>query len=161
MGCDEFGPLLLGRLEHRLGDEEKRRLERHLALCESCRQTLRAQSLVAGVLSERSSVEVSAVFTEKVMASLRPAPSWLELLNWRVWTLRFAPAAAALMLVAALGIGTTDAAEPLEFSDLVAAWVVDEGIEASPAFRLLWQQEVTVDTLLEAILTASSEEAFE
>ncbi len=156
MGCDEFGPLLLGRLEHRLGDEEKRCLERHLALCESCRQTQRAQSLVAGVLSERSSV-----FTEKVMASLRPAPSWLELLNWRVWTLRFAPAAAALMLVAALGIGTTDAAEPLEFSDLVAAWVVDEGIEASPAFRLLWQQEVTVDTLLEAILTASSEEAFE
>ena len=65
------------------------------------------------------------------------------------------------MLVAALGIGITDAAEPLEFSDLVAAWVVDEGIEASPAFRLLWQQEVTVDTLLEAILTASSEEAFE
>ena len=87
-------------------------------------------------------------------------PGWLDALNWRVWTFRLAPVAAALMVVAAMGFGPTEAAEPLEFSDLVAEWVVDEDAEGLPAFSLLWQDDVTDDTLLEAVLTANPDEPF-
>jgi len=48
----------------------------------------------------------------------------------------------------------------LEFSDLVAEWVVEDVAEGLPAFSLLWQEEVTDDTLLEAVLTADPDEPF-
>ena len=76
------------------------------------------------------------------------------MINWRVWTFRLAPVSAALIAVAALGFGPTEAAEPMEFSDLVAEWVVEENAEGLAAFSLLWQEAVTDDTLLEAVLTA-------
>ena len=63
-------------------------------------------------------------------------------------------------VVAALGFGRTEVAAPLEFSDLVAEWVAEEDAETLPAFSLLWQEEVTDDTLLEAVLTADPDEPF-
>ncbi|HJN46330.1 MAG: hypothetical protein CL477_16495 [Acidobacteria bacterium] len=160
MQCDEAGPLLLRRLEGRLEFDEGQRLERHLGQCESCRQALEGQRFVASVLSARPVAEAPSGFPRRVMASLEPDTSWLDVLNWRVWTFRLAPVAVALMLVAALGFGTTEAAEPLEFSDLVAEWVVEDVAEGLPAFSLLWQEEVTDDTLLEAVLTADPDEPF-
>ncbi|MDP6582303.1 MAG: zf-HC2 domain-containing protein, partial [Vicinamibacterales bacterium] len=156
----EAGPLLLRRLEGRLEFGEGQRLERHLEQCESCRQSLEGQRFVASVLSARPVAEAPPDFSRRVMASLEPDTSWLDVLNWRVWTFRLAPVAVALMLVAALGFGTTEAAEPLEFSELVAEWVVEDEAEGLPAFSLLWQEEVTDDTLLEAVLTADPDEPF-
>ena len=155
MGCDEFSLLMMRGLESGLGREEERYLESHLAVCERCRGELEAQRSVAAVLWERPSVEVSAIFTEQVMTSLIPEPSWLELLNWRLWTLRMMPVAAGLILAAVFGMGSTDVTEPTEFTDLVNAWMVEEGTEVLPAFNLLLQREVPGDTLLEAVLTAS------
>ena len=160
MHCDDVGLLLLRRLDGRLEADEGERLERHLAQCEACRESLDAQRQVAAVLSSRPMAEVSLGFTGRVMANLEPVPSWLDALNWRVWTFRLAPVAAVLMVVAVLGFGPTEAAEPLEFSDLVAEWVVEEDAEGLPAFSLLWQEEVTDDTLLEAVLTADPDEPY-
>ena len=80
---------------------------------------------------------------------------WLDVLNWRAWTFRLVPVAAALTLVAALGFGPTEAEEPLEFVDLVAEWVVEPDAETLPPFALFWEGEVAEETLLEAVLTAS------
>ena len=160
MHCDDVGPLLLRRLEGRLEADEGQEVERHLEQCEICRETLEVQRRVAAVLSSRPVAEVSPGFAGRVMANLEPVPGWLDVLNWRVWTFRLAPVAAALLVVAALGFGPTEAAEPLEFSDLVAEWVVEEDAEGLPAFSLLWQDEVTDDTLLEAVLTANPNEPF-
>ena len=160
MLCDEAGPLLLRRLEGRLEADEGQRLERHLEQCETCRETLEVQRRVAAVLSSRPVAEVPLGFAGRVMANLEPVPGWLDALNWRVWTFRLAPVAAALLVVAALGFGPTEAAEPLEFSDLVAEWVVEEDAEGLPAVSLLWQEEVTDDALLEAVLTADPDEPF-
>ncbi len=160
MLCDEAGPLLLRRLEGRLEPDEGQSLERHLEQCETCRETLDVQRRVAAVLSSRPVAEVPLGFAGRVMANLEPVPGWLDALNWRVWTFRLAPVAAALLVVAALGFGPTEAAEPLEFSDLVAEWVVEEDAEGLPAFSLLWQEEVTDDALLEAVLTADPDEPF-
>ena len=160
MLCDEAGPLLLRRLEGRLEPDEGQSLERHLEQCETCRETLDVQRRVAAVLSSRPVAEVPLGFAGRVMANLEPVPGWLDALNWRVWTFRLAPVAAALLVVAALGFGPTEAAEPLEFSDLVAEWVVEEDAEGLPAVSLLWQEEVTDDALLEAVLTADPDEPF-
>ena len=92
------------------------------------------------------------------MAELDPAPGWLEMLNWRVWTYRLAPVAAALVLVAALGFGPTVAAEPLEFTDLVEDWVADEDSGVLPSISVLWLEEAGDDILLEAVLTSTAGE---
>ena len=160
MRCDEAGPLLLRRLDGRLEADEGRRLERHLAGCEACRDTLDSQRRVAQILSARPVAETPLGFAGRVMANLDPSPGWLDALNWRVWTFRLAPVAAALMVVAALGFGPTEAAEPLEFSDLVADWVGDEDGGTLPAFSVFWQDGVADETLLEALLTASTDEPF-
>ena len=154
MYCDDIERLLLRSLEGRLEADEGHQLERHLAQCDACRESLEAQRRVATVLSERPVVEPTSGFAGRVMASLDEAPAWLDVINWRVWTFRLAPVSAALIAVAALGFGPTAAAEPMEFSDLVAEWVVEENAEGLPAFSLLWQEAVTDDTLLEAVLTA-------
>ncbi len=154
MQCDVAGPLLLRRLEGRLEADEGQRLERHLEQCEACRETLGAQRRVAAILSSRPLAEAPLGFPGRVMANLEPVPGWMDALNWRVWTYRLAPVAAVLMVVASLGFGPTEAAEPMEFSDLVAGWVVEENAQGLPAFSLLWQEEVTGDILLEAVLTA-------
>ena len=104
MHCDEIGPLLLRRLEGRLGPDEEHGLERHLEQCETCRETLEVQRRVAAVLSSRPVVEVPMGFAGRVMVNLEPVPGWLDALNWRVWTFRLAPVAAALMVVAAMGV---------------------------------------------------------
>ena len=160
MQCGDVEHLLLRRLEGRLAADEGQRLERHLQQCETCRETLEEHRRVAAVLSSRPMAEVPQGFADRVMANIEPVPGWLDVLNWRLWTFRLAPVAAALMAVAVLGFGPTVAAAPLEFSDLVAEWVVEENAEGLPAFSLLWQEEVTDDTLLEAVLTADPDEPY-
>ncbi len=166
MHCDEAGPLLLRRLEGRLEANEGQRLERHLAQCDVCGETLDAQRRVATILSSRPVAAAPLGFAGRVMANLEPVPGtagWadvLDALNWRVWTFRLAPVAAVLWVVASLGFGPTEAAEPMEFSDLVAEWVVEDDALGLPAFSLLWQEEVTGDILLEAVLTADPDEPF-
>ena len=160
MHCDDVGPLLVRSLDGRLDADEGERLERHLVQCEACREALEAQRQVAAVLSSRPMAEVPLGFAGRVMANLEPVPGWLGALNWRVWTFRLVPVPAALIVVAVLGFGPTETAEPLEFSDLVAEWVVEENAEGLPAFSLLWQDEVTDDTLLEAVLTADPDEPY-
>ena len=158
MSCDDVGPLLLRRLEGRLEGDDWHRLESHLQHCSACREELDGQQAVAAVLASRPSSGASPAFINRVMAAVEPERSWLDVLNWRAWTFRMAPVAAALALVAALGFGPTEAAEPLEFVDLVAEWVVEDDAETLPPFALFWDDAVAEEALLEAVLTASSDE---
>ena len=160
MHCDDIEPLLLRSLEGRLEADEGHQLERHLAQCDACRETLKAHRRVAAVLSSRPAADVPLGFSGRVMVNIEPVSGWMEALNWRAWTFRLVPVAAALVVVAVLGFGSTEAAEPLEFSDLVAEWVIEENGEGLPAFSLFWQEEVTDDTLLEAVLTANPDEPY-
>ena len=159
MQCTQIEPLLLRRLDGRLEGDEAVRLDRHVQGCAACRDALETQRWVAAALSARPDADVAPGFSARVMAGLEGAPSWLELMNWRLWTFRLAPVAAALLVVAALGFGPTEAAEPMEFSDLVAGWVADEETGTLPAFTVLWEDEVTGETLLEAVLTAGASDA--
>jgi anti-sigma factor RsiW len=158
MSCDDVGPLLLRRLDGRLEADDRHRLESHLEQCAACREELEAQQAVATTLASRPSGGASTAFVGRVMAAVEQDRDWLDVLNWRAWTFRLVPVAAALVLVALLGFGPTEAAEPLEFADLVAEWVVEDDAETLPPFAVFWEDGVADETLLEAVLTASRNE---
>ena len=160
MHCDDAGPLVHRRLEGRLGAEDRTRLLQHLEHCAGCREELETQEAVAVMLAMRPTAEVPLGFADRVMANFKPAPGWLDTVNWRVWTYRLTPVAAMLVLLAGLGLAPTEAAEPLEFSDLVADWVVEGDSDALPASSVFWEDEVSEDALLEAVLTVNYGEPF-
>lgn len=155
MSCDDVGPLLLRRLDGRLEADDRHRLESHLAQCAACREELEAQQGVATALASRPPSGASMAFVGRVMAAVEEDRDWFAVLNWRAWTFRLVPVAAALVLVASLGFGPTEAAEPLEFADLVAEWVIEDDAETLPPFALFWEDGVANETLLEAVLTAN------
>lgn len=160
MNCAEARPLILRGAEGRLELEAQQELAGHLGTCHACWQAFEDQQLVIDALANRPDAAPSLGFPGRVIASLDVTQAWLDAPSWRVWTFRLAPVAAALFVVAAFGLGPSERAEPLEFSDLVAAWVTDteEDADALPTFTLFWRQDVTDDTLLDAVLTADPDE---
>ena len=160
MRCDDVELAVLARAAGRLDPAGVERLEAHLDGCPACREAVAGQEDVAAVLSARPVAELPLGFATRVMAHLDGPPTWLDVINWRRWTVRLAPMAAALLVVAAVGLGPPEAVEPVEFSDLVTDWVGAGDAAGPPPFSLLWQDEVTEDTLLEAVLTANPDEPF-
>ena len=156
MHCEDCERLIVRHPEARVSSDEEQYLRRHLSECEGCREALAAQRQVSDTLAGRSTAMVSADFAERVMTNLTTNPAWLELLNWQRWTFRLAPVAATLVLVAVLGFGETEAAQPLEFSDLVVDWIADDGTDlGTPGLDVLWQETAVVETLVEVALNAS------
>ena len=82
------------------GEEERARLDEHLASCAECREERQELRAFAGLL-RRSAVEVRPDFRQAVMASL-PTASW-EARSASARTWRFP--AAVLVLLGALGAG--------------------------------------------------------
>ena len=160
MSCDDVERAVIARAAGRLDPAGVERLEAHLDGCPACLGAASGQVDVAAVLSARPDAAPPPAFATRVMAHLDDPPTWLDVINWRRWTVRLAPVAAALLVVAAVGLGPAEAVEPIEFSDLVTDWVGADDAAALPAFSLLWQDEVTDDTLFEAVLTASPGEPF-
>lgn len=160
MKCDEVERAVMRRLAGRLDPAGAQRLETHLDGCPACREAAAGQDDVAAVLAARPDAAPTRGFAARVTAGLDGPSTWLDVIDWRRWTVRLAPAAAALAVAAAVGFGPAEAVEPVEFSDLVTGWAGADDASASPAFSLLWREEVTGDVLLEAVLTAGPDEPF-
>jgi anti-sigma factor RsiW len=158
MRCDDAERAVMRRAAGRLDPAGVQRLEAHLDGCPACREAAGSQQEVAAILSARPDAAPPLGFATRVMAHLDSPPTWLDVINWRRWTVRLAPVAAVLLVVAAVGFGPADAVEPIEFSDLVTDWAEADG--TPPAFSLLWQDDVADDTLLEAVLTANPDAPF-
>ena len=155
MKCEQAGPLLARVADGTFAPD--RDLAEHLRACSACREALDEQRATRGALSSRLDATVPLGFAARVMADLETAPGWLGALNWRVWTLRLAPVAGALLVAAALGVGPTgrsESAGPVDFSELVAAWVTDDANAGRlETMTLLWQDEVSDEVLLDVLLT--------
>ena len=104
------------------------------------------QDLVASVLRSMPPPEVRGDFVARVNARIDATSGWLGLTDFRLWTLRLAPAACALALVAvfwqAPNAASSSAAGPETASDA----------SFSPASSSDWQTDVSGDALLEAAL---------
>jgi hypothetical protein len=131
---------------------EQQQLELHLASCHTCRVALEDQRQVARVLHARPPVEVSPTFVARLAGRLDAEPQGLlALANWRVWTVTLTPLAAALVLVAWLGGGTTQRDASLT-SDSFGMWAAPTAQDDHAAVFL---QSSTGDVLLEAVLTGA------
>lgn len=120
----------------------------HLAVCEACRAELDAQVSARRVLAARP-VEPVRDLSAAVRAALDAELPWIERLNWRRLSLRVAPIAAALTLVALLLLRTTD-------TSTLAETAKPNGHSVASA---LWSGEVTDDQLLTLVLSARPDEA--
>jgi len=109
------------------------------------------QDVVAAILASAPPPEVSPSFVARVNARIdaHAEAGWLGLLDYRVWTLRLAPAAVALALILTLwpstSIDTPDAAPSTSAAQTF-----------TPASESDWQQDVSPNALLDAALNGSS-----
>lgn len=105
------------------------------------------QRLVASVLTSMPPPDVPADFVSRVNARIDETVGWFGLADFRLWTLRLAPLAAALGLIAVLW--------PAAAATRTAATSGDVPVSSatfSPASAADWQQDVSAGALLDAAL---------
>ena len=102
------------------------------------------QDLVASVLAASPPPDVPADFLSRVNARIDGTGGWFGLVDFRLWTLRLAPAAAALAVIAVLW--------PVTTSTNVPASPVAPAASFSPASATDWQRDVSADALIDAAL---------
>lgn len=102
------------------------------------------QEAVAAILASRAQPDVPADFVARVNARIDATAGWFGLADFRLWTLRLAPLAAALGLFAVLW--------PAAATTSTATVPAATAVNFSPASATDWQQDVSGDALLEAAL---------
>jgi anti-sigma factor RsiW len=147
MTCHDIAPLVAHSAddEGSLDVQTRGALDAHLEGCASCRAALETQRAVSSVLRARPADRVSPAFAARLAARLDEASGWFGIADWRVWTLRLAPVAAALALFVLLGAETQAPWAPLE------EWTIAVADSASPA-AALWQSDVSPESLMETML---------
>ncbi|TAK18813.1 MAG: hypothetical protein EPO35_00945 [Acidobacteria bacterium] len=128
--------------------EERAAFDAHLASCPSCRETLEAQMIARRALAARP-IAPARDLSAAVRASLEAERPWIERLNWRRLSLRVAPIAAALTIVALLLVRTAD----------TTAVAADSSATDHTVASALWSGEVTDDQLLSLFLQARPDDA--
>jgi hypothetical protein len=124
------------------------RLDGHLEECLECRSALLTQQAVAGWLRMRPPDQLTPGFSTRLAARLDEASGWFGLADWRAWTLRLAPVAAALALATYLGLGL-GSASPVQ--PTIDEWTL--GAPAVSTESLLWESGVTPESVVESMLT--------
>ena len=104
------------------------------------------QKQVAALLASMPPPDVPPGFGARVNARIDESEGWFGVADFRAWTLRLAPLAAGLALIAVLW---PDAATSSTSSTSTASPAAD----FSPASPADWQQDVSADALLAAALT--------
>jgi anti-sigma factor RsiW len=122
-------------------------LDRHLERCAACREALAAQTTVGATLRSRPADRVSPGFSARLASRLDERTDFFDSIDWRAWTFRLTPAAAALALVAYLS--TADADRTATIDD----WAAPTGGTVS---SLLQDEGVTSESLLEQMLTGEA-----
>ena len=138
-----------------LDDAELAAVNAHLASCDTCRGQLDAQTTARRVLAARPIAPVRDL-SAAIRATLEAERPWIERLNWRRLSLRVAPIAAALTLVAMFVINAADSSA-VRTADTTAA---TESAVADPTVAsALYSGEVSEDQLLGLLLSARADES--
>jgi anti-sigma factor RsiW len=155
--CESMMTLLLASVEGTLDAEGRERLAAHVSACASCRRALTEQTVVKRALAEMPLPPVSPDFAARVRQRVSP-PRWLELANWRAWTLRLVPVAAALiaLLVVLPTHNETSNAPPESLSSIIDSWTSAGAGPSASDVQLLLNPDAHPNALLDAALEASS-----
>ncbi|MEN3336510.1 MAG: hypothetical protein V7647_186 [Acidobacteriota bacterium] len=141
---------------------ERQQIEHHVAACDACRILLDDQRHVVRILQARPPATPGAAFTQRLAGRLDSEPQGvLALANWRAWTVTLTPVAAALILIAWLGVGTGTATTSRELAaapETFTGWT-EANATVDPAAVFL--QPSSGDGLIEAVLTGAAAPAGE
>ena len=160
MQCVDVAPFIARRADapETLDRTILRDVDGHVAGCASCRALLDEQRAVAGMLRMRPANDVSPRFAAQISARIEEASGWFGVADWRRWTLRLTPIAAALALATYLGLGASSQAPgsgstnvPVSVNDWALAGT--EGQAGSARESVLWESGVSAESVLETMLT--------
>jgi hypothetical protein len=157
MTCDDARRMIARRADESGDVGSDAALDAHVSSCAGCHAALQEQREVVAVLRSRPLVPVSATFSQRLAARLDEASGWFGIADWRIWTFRVAPIAAALALVALLTSSATQTQTSPSSTHASSTVTIDEwarsGLDASRVSSMLWQKEVTTESLLESMVT--------
>jgi hypothetical protein len=122
-------------------------LDGHLEGCVSCREALAGQDNVAAMLRSRPADEVSVGFSALLARKLDERTDFFDAIDWRAWTVRLTPVAAALALAAYLTTADADTTATID------EWAAPTGGTVS---SLLQDSGVTSESVLEQMLTGEA-----
>ena len=159
MQCVDVAPFIARRADapETLDGTILRAVDSHVAGCAACRALLDEQRAVAGMLRMRPANDVSVRFGAQLSARLDDASGWFGVADWRRWTLRLMPVAAALALATYLGLGASaqaPASAPATAAPSVNDWALAaaEGQSGSAKESVLWESGVSAESVLETML---------
>ena len=141
-----------------LAPDLRHALDAHLAACDSCRALFDAQREARAVLLGRPIVPIRDL-SARIRATLDAERPWIDRLNinWRAWSLRVAPVAAALVVVAVMLVRTVDTNTGTSAaSNETSVAATDATASVASA---LWSGDVSEDTLFNLFLRARPDDA--
>ena len=156
MNCEDVNEVLIEYQDGRLDDRRCRNVDQHLAACAACRETAAGQRAVSTVLASRPEARMPAAFAARVSARIA-GDGWFAVADWRWWSVRFAPIAAALLIAA--GIVIEREAQPSDdrsLASVVETLAAGES-DSLPVTSVLWQQDAPDDSVLLTVLTAPAD----
>ncbi len=156
MHCDDFIPLLVRRREGTLSEADRATIERHLAGCAGCRDAAAAQDQVAATLAARPDAEPAASFAARVSARIAEESGWFGVADWRWLSVRLAPVAALLLVLAGVFIERQNQpAQTASLSGVVETWANTSADRTGvPVTAVLWEPAASEDSVLLTVLTA-------
>ena len=148
MTCKEMASFLPRRADNAdaLDAPTRAELDEHLETCRACQVELETQRAVAAWLRARPVDRLSPQFASRLAPRLDQASGWFGIADWRVWTLRLAPVAAALALATYLGFGASS-----QTAITLEDWTLADA-DASTA-SVLWEPDVSAESVVETMLT--------
>jgi len=140
-----------------LAPDLRHALDAHLAACDSCRALFDAQREARAVLLGRPIVPIRDL-SAQIRATLDAERPWIDRLNinWRAWSLRVAPVAAALVVVAVMLVRTVDTNTGTSVTTNETSVAADATASVASA---LWSGDVSEDTLFNLFLRARPDDA--
>lgn len=141
-----------------LGAGDDARLSAHLEGCPSCRAELAEQRAMRELLQSYPLEGARLGFDARVMGAIRAEGegregNWLGSLDFRRWTWRLVPVAAALALASVM-VSQTDTTAGLTGDETTLAATAD----ALPVSSALWSESVSESSLLSLMLTANADD---
>lgn len=158
--CATITALLMRAADGSSSPGDEARLNAHLEGCPSCRAALAEQREVRDLLKSYPVEGAGWGFDTRVMAAVRAeaeggARNWLGGLDFRRWTWRLVPVAAALALASAVVTDREGAGDQwTETTTTESALSAD----ALPVSSALWSESVSESSLLSLMLTASADD---
>ncbi len=160
--CDLFEGLLARAADDALDPSDQARLHAHLAACPSCADALAAQREMREALHVLAGAPTITRAGDRAVATLRAdarradrTRQWIEVLDWRRWTWRLAPVAAALAV--AVATVSRPAAATLPAAEVTPQ--VETTDPTRPASAALVTGEVTGEQLLQLLLSGGPDAA--